>query len=95
MKGQLDLKQFHIARPNTGTMLSKGEGSAVYASLDDVSKNQRKRDVLAGIEKLPTLPNIVHEVIRLTNDPRPAAGDANSWNCKYLRPLCGDDDPTG
>lgn len=75
MKGQLDLKQFKLERLNTGTRPPKGKGSGAYASLDGVSRNRRKRDVLAGIEKLPTLPNVVYEVIRLTNDPKSRVED--------------------
>lgn len=75
MKGQLDLRQFDIKRPSSGKISPKGEQFGFSAHLDEVTLNQRKRDALSGIEKLPTLPNVVHEVIRLTNDPKSRVED--------------------
>jgi putative nucleotidyltransferase with HDIG domain len=40
-----------------------------------VLREQRARDVLAGIENLPSLPTVVLEVLRLTNDRQAGASD--------------------
>jgi len=71
----LDLKQFNIQTKDKPGNARGALGSAQLVESDIIAKNRRKQDVLAGIERLPSLPNIVNEVIRLTNDANSKAED--------------------
>ena len=71
----LDLKQFDIQIKDKPANVDGALGSTQLVESDIIAKNRRKQDVLAGIERLPSLPNIVNEVIRLTNDSKSKAED--------------------
>ena len=74
MKGQLDLRQFDFRKPDDSPTGRSGD-KAASLHRDERSRKLRIRSAIAGIENLPTLPNVVHEVIRLTNDPDTRAAD--------------------
>ena len=55
----LDLKQFKLADKSTNPLAALNASGLVESG--SVAKHRRKQDVLAGIERLPTLPNIVED----------------------------------
>ncbi|MGR9105435.1 MAG: HDOD domain-containing protein [Gammaproteobacteria bacterium] len=73
MKGQLDLRQFAQQSPSSASIADQVKRSP--HSDVEFGKQQRIKNVLDGIDRLPTLPNVVHEVVRLTNDPNTRAAD--------------------
>ncbi len=72
---KLDLNQFNIQIKEKPANVLRVSDTAESLESNIVAKNRRKQDVLAGIERLPSLPNIVNEVIRLTIDSTSKAED--------------------
>ncbi len=75
MNLNLDLNQFEVKKRDSSDKSKKLSSSLNLSQLDSSSKHQRKQEVLLGIERLPTLPKVVHEVIRLTNDSKSCGDD--------------------
>lgn len=68
MIASLDLDQFQSLNQGRG-------GGPGMNGVNVVPLSQRKQDVLSRLEKLPALPGVVHQVIRLTGDPNSRAED--------------------
>lgn len=71
----LDLNQFGKRTADSKQTSVSHEPHVNSLDAGVVFQTHRKKDVIAGIERLPTLPHVLNEVIRLSNDPDASISD--------------------
>lgn len=74
-KTGLDLGRFRGAPARTETGTAPRPGGDVGAL---VYRERRAKEIIAGIDDLPSLPTVVTHVLRLANDPKTNASDFDS-----------------